>query len=71
MGKMLKHVRKHVCEININNNVKFDCVFLIVPGLMRDRILGIQFLKQTSSKIDKEKNNILLKTEVNLSLIHI
>ena len=85
MGKRSKHVRKQIfCEIHVNDNVKYDCVFLIVPRLARECILGLQFLKQTHSKNDIERNNILMKTDVNafdnedsfeiplmLSLIHI
>ena len=66
IGRRSKHVRKQIfCEIHVNNKVKYDCVFLIVPGLARECILRMQFLKQTHSKIDIERNNILMKTDVN------
>ena len=48
MGRRSKLIRKQIfCEINVNDNLKFDCVFLIVPGLIREYILGMNFLKQT------------------------
>ena len=40
IGNKSKHVRKQIfCEICINNSVSFDCVFLIIPGLVRECIL--------------------------------
>ena len=65
MGKRSKHVRKQIfCKISINDSLSFDCVFLIVPGLVRECILGMIFLKQTGSIINIKNNKIQLKIEL-------
>ena len=65
IGKKSKHIRKQIfCEVSINDSLSFDCVFLIIPGPVREWILGMNFLKQTGSIINIQKNNIQLQTEL-------
>lgn len=58
VGGKSKNVRKQIlCEITING-IKRDCVFLIIPGLVRDCILGIHLLKQEGCAINIRDNYI-------------
>lgn len=44
VGNKSKRIRRQVfLEIILSNNFKFDCVFLIVPGLVKECILGMKF----------------------------
>ena len=46
VGGKSKLIRKQImCEIFIDD-VRLDCVFLVIPNLIRDCILGISFLKE-------------------------
>ena len=53
VGSKSKSIRKQIfCEVIIRNSLSVDCVFLIVPGLVRNCILGMNFLHQSRSVIN-------------------
>lgn len=65
IGKKSKHIKKQIlCEIEINKTKK-DCVFLIIPGLVRDCIIGMNFLQQEGCIINTPENYITLVTDKN------
>ena len=52
VGNKSKLIRKQIlCEIYVNE-VKMYCVFLIIPNLIRNCILGISFFKDEGCLID-------------------
>ena len=58
VGGKSKLIRKQImCEIIIDN-VKLDCVFLVIPNLIKDCILGISFLKEEGCVIDMNKGTV-------------
>lgn len=60
IGKKSRHIRRQIlCEVDINDN-KFDIVFLIIPGLIRDCILGMSFLTQAGGVINIPENYVQL-----------
>ena len=76
-----KLVRKQIlCDI-YTSDIKIDCVFLIIPNLIRNCILGISFMKDERCLIDVEKGVVEFRGReeeqnvsipiVHLSLIHI
>ena len=61
VGSKSKLVRKQIlCDIYIND-IKMDCVFLVIPNLIRNCILGISFLKDERCLIDVEKGVVEFK----------
>ena len=75
VGNKSRLIRKQImCEIYIND-VKMDCVFLIIPNLIRPCILGISFLKEEGCFIDVAKGVVGFKgraeeTEFTLPIMH-
>lgn len=52
VGNKSTQIKKQIlCEVRIDN-CTIDCVFLIIPGLIRDCLLGMKFLKQTNGIIN-------------------
>lgn len=63
VGNKSKRIRKQVfLEVIINNRFNFDCVFLVVPGLIKNCILGIRFLKQVQGIINIPENKLVFIT---------
>lgn len=58
VGNKSRHIRKQIlCEVHFDNT-KRDCVFLIIPGLIRECILGMEFLQQEGCIINIPQNYI-------------
>lgn len=58
VGHKSKHIKKQIlCDIEVNN-IKTECVFLIIPGLVRDCIIGMNFLQQEGCVINIPENYI-------------
>jgi hypothetical protein len=52
LGNKSKLIKQQIlCEIEVNNKI-YEHVFLVVPNLQRDCILGIQFMADTNCEID-------------------
>ena len=75
VGRKSKLIRKQImCEISIDN-VKLDCVFLVIPNLIRDCILGISFLKEEGCIIDMNQGTVEFRgrtgeQELQLPIVH-
>ena len=52
VGNKSKLIRKQILYEIYVNNVKMDCVFLIIPNLIRNCILGISFFKDEGCLIN-------------------
>ena len=65
VGNKSKHIKRQVfCETILNDSISVDCVFLIVPGLVRDCILGMNFLQQSKSVINIPEKWIKIQPEL-------
>ena len=65
VGNRSKSIRKQVfLEVVLSSNLSVDCVFLIVPGLVRNCILGMNFLQQSKGVINIPEGWIQVRPEV-------
>ena len=63
VGNKSKLIRKQIlCDIEIDG-VKNECVFLIIPELIKPCILGISFLQEMGCRIDIGNRRIELKNK--------
>lgn len=63
IGKKSKNIKRQIlCEVDVKGN-KYNVVFLVIPGLIRDCILGMGFLKQAKGVINIPDCYIQLETE--------
>lgn len=61
IGKKSRHIRKQIlCEVEINS-IQYDVVFLVIPGLIRDCILGMNFLSQVNGVINLPEGYVQLQ----------
>ena len=61
VGNKSKLIRKQIlCDIDIDG-IKNECVFLVIPDLIKPCILGISFLQEAGCLIDMGKRVIELK----------
>ena len=56
----LKH--QLYADLNLNEET-YSCVFIIIPKLNKNCILGADLLKKFKGRIDMEENNIVLRNE--------
>ena len=61
VGNKSKLIRKQILSDIYINGFKMDCVFLIIPNLIRQCILGISFLKEEGCLIDDAKGVVEFK----------
>lgn len=55
VGKRSRNIRKQImCQVDLNGHVS-DCVFLIIPHLICDCIIGMQYLQQEGCLINIPK----------------
>ena len=65
MGNRSKSIRQQVfLEVVLSSNLSVDCVFLIVPSLVRNCILGMNFLQQSKGVINIPEGWIQVRPEV-------
>ena len=61
VGNKSKLIKKQIlCDIEIDG-VRSECVFLIIPDLVKPCILGMSFLQETGCRIDIGRRIIELK----------
>lgn len=63
VGNKSKLIRKQIlCDIYIEE-IKYECVFLIIPDLIKPCILGTNFLQETGCLIDMGRRIVELRRE--------
>lgn len=65
VGQRSKHISQQILVEVAVNQYKFDCVFVIIPGLIRDCILGIPLLQEGNCTINLQDNCITFHSQEN------
>ena len=60
--KPIKLKHQLYADLNVNNET-YSCVFIIVPKLNKNCILGIDVLKKLKGRINMEENYVILRNE--------
>ena len=60
--KPIKLKHEIYADLNINDE-KYSCVFIIIPKLNKNCILGIDVLKKLKGRINIEENYVILRNE--------
>ena len=61
-NKPIKLKRQIYADLNLDNE-KYSCVFLIIPKLNKNCILGIDVLKKLKGRINIKENYVILRNE--------
>ena len=70
-GNKSKRITQQVLLTVQIENLNFDSVFIVVPDLIRECILGVEMLAESGCVIDLSKKQLRIKGDHTLSLIHI